>query len=225
MADLLKEFQEAGKAWETEEMSKVMSAARRDRIFGFLGMGCATAACIAIAGLTPFKSVEPFVVRVDKSTGNADIISRLDENVVKVDEVLDQYWLSRYVDYREAYSNAIAFPYYQAVSIMSTKQVGVAYYAQVDPNNPKAPVNAYKKDGMVDIDVNSVSFLGNNVAQVRFTRTERFSGNPQPATHWIATITYRYLAASMSQKDRLINPLGFQVTDYRLASETVKTGG
>ncbi|QAU23384.1 virB8 family protein [Dyella sp. M7H15-1] len=223
--DLQKAWSDASKAWESNEIARAKRSERRAWIFAGIGLGTALAACIAVACLTPLKTVEPFIVRVEKSTGDADIISRLDQHVENFDEVIDKYWLASYVNYRESYSNAMALPNYQAVSLMSSKQVGAQYFAQIDPNNPHAPVNVYKKTGLVDISINAVAFLGNNVAQVRFTRTELENGAPTgKQTNWIATITYRYLAASMSEKYRLINPLGFQVTDYRVDPETVKTG-
>lgn len=223
--DITSAFLAASKDWESNEIARAKRSERRAWIFAGLGLGTAMLACIAVAGLTPLKSVEPFIVRVDKSTGDADIISRLDQHVENFDEAIDKYWLATYVRYRESYSNAMAFPNYQAVSLMSTKQVGTQYFAKVDPTNPHSPVNVYKHDGQVDISVNAIAFLGNNVAQVRFTRTELLNGAPDgKQTSWIATITYRYLRASMAEKDRLINPLGFQVTDYRVDPETIKTG-
>lgn len=225
-SQLTKEMIQAGQAWETDEIVRANRSERRAWIFAGVSMACAIAACIAIAGLTPLKSVEPFVVRVDKNTGFTDIVTRLDQNVSTADESLDKYWLSRYVDCRESYSNAMALPNYQCVSLMSTKQVGARYFEQINPDNPKSPVNVYKKDGTVEVGVYAVPFLGNNVAQVHFTRTERMNGAPSGVeTRWIATVTYRYVASSMKEKDRLINPIGFQVIDYRVAPETVKAGG
>jgi type IV secretion system protein VirB8 len=212
--------------WETDEILRARKHVRLSLLLGVCGMLTGLAGCLAVAFLSPLKSVEPIVIRVDKTTGSADIITRVDERTVVYNEVLDKYWLSRYVNYREEYSNADAYPYYQAVSLMSSRQVGEAYFAQINPRNPRAPVNVYAKDGLVDVTVNSITFLGaNNVSQVRFTRTERGPNTAAKETHWIATIAYQYLASPMKEHDRLINPTGFQVTEYRLDSETVATGG
>jgi type IV secretion system protein VirB8 len=42
----------------------------------------------------------------------------------------------------------------------------------------------------------------------------RGSDKPE-SSHWAATITFKYSNAPMKEKDRAINPLGFQVTEYR----------
>lgn len=213
-------FLDASRAWETTEIARARKSERRAWIFASLGISIGLAACIAVALLTPLKSVEPFVVRVDKSTGAADIVSRVDENTISFDEAIDKYFLGRYVNYREEYSNALAFPDYEAVSLMSTRLVGDAYYASINPKNPHSPTQVYGKDGSVEITVNSISFLAKGVAQVRFTRTERKLNAEPVLTHWITTITYIYQQASMNAKARLVNPVGFQVQDYRLDPET-----
>lgn len=213
-------FLEASRAWETSEIVRARKSERRAWLFASLGLGIGLIGCVAVALLTPLKSVEPFIVRVDKNTGAADIVSRLDENTISFDETIDKYFLARYVNYREEYSNAIAFPNYEAVSLMSTRQVGDAYYAQINPKNPRSPTQVYGKDGAVEIGVNSISFLAKGVAQVRFTRTERKLNADPASTHWIATITYIYVNATMNAKSRLVNPVGFQVLDYRLDPET-----
>jgi type IV secretion system protein VirB8 len=217
-------FLEAGMQFETDEL---MRARRREGIAYLLaggGIACAVAACIAVALLTPLKTVEPFVVRVDKSTGATDIITRLDERTVTYNEVIDKYWLARYVNYREEYSDSDAYPNYQAVSLMSSKTVGEAYFALINPRNARSPSAVYGRDGLVDITVNSIAFLGNNVAQVRFLRTEKIPNSNNRETHWIATINYQYLKSPMKENDRLINPTGFQVSEYRLDAESVPTG-
>lgn len=217
-------FADAAKAWETDEITRVRRSERRAWIFAAFGIGTALVACVAVAALTPLKSVEPFVVRVDKNTGATDIVTRIDERTVSFNEALDKYFLARYVNYREEYSNSMAFPNYEAVSLMSTQQVGQAYFAQINPKNPRSPVSVYGKEGTVEVAVSSISFLGNGVAQVRFTRTERAPNAPQHDTSWIGTITYRYLNAPADGKVRLVNPVGFQVSDYRLDPEMTATG-
>jgi type IV secretion system protein VirB8 len=213
-------FLEASRAWETTEIARARKSEQRAWLFAALGIAIGLTGCIAVALLTPLKSVEPFIVRVDRNTGAADIVSRVDEDTITFDEAIDKYFLGRYVNYREEYADALAYPNYEAVSLMSTKQVGDAYYGSINPKNPRSPTQVYGKDGSVEITVNSISFLGKGVAQARFTRTERKLNAEPVDTHWIATITYLYQKASMDAKARLVNPVGFQVVDYRLDPET-----
>ncbi|HEV7775635.1 MAG TPA: VirB8/TrbF family protein [Luteibacter sp.] len=218
----IKAFLEAAQAWETDELVRARKREGRAWIFAILGVVTALAACVAVALLTPLKSVEPFIVRVDKSNGSADIITRVNEQTISFDEAIDKYFLSRYVNYREEYSTAMAYANYESVSLMSTSDVGTAYFAQVNPKNPRSPTAVYRTDGSVEASITAISILGKGVAQVRFERIERTPNQEPRETAWIATISYQYLKASQDAKARMVNPVGFQVTDYRLDPETLK---
>lgn len=39
-------------------------------------------------------------------------------------------------------------------------------------------------------------------------------------THWAATLVFKFSDAPMAEKDRAVNPLGFQVTEYRTDPDT-----
>jgi type IV secretion system protein VirB8 len=46
-------------------------------------------------------------------------------------------------------------------------------------------------------------------------------GNDVRTTHWVATLTFSYVNAPMSSTDRLVNPLGFVVSEYRADPEAI----
>ena len=215
----LKAFADASAFWEANESLRARQSEQRAWRFAALGLLCGVAGCVAVALLTPLKTVEPFVVRVDKSNGNADIITHLDEHTVTYTEVMDRYFLARYVNYREEYSPTQAFANYEAVSLMSAPGVGTSYFVIVNPKNPTSPSAIYKTEGRVDIQVSSIAFLPGSVAQVRFARTQKTPNSEPVVTNWIASISYRYVKASFDAKARLINPVGLQVTDYRLDAD------
>lgn len=217
-------FLECAKAWETDQVMRAHRSERRAWIFAGVGLAIALVAVLAVALLTPLKTVEPFVVRVDKNTGATDIVTRLTDQKESYDEAIDKYFLARYVTYRDSYSNAMAYPDYEAITTMSAPQVANAYFEQIKPNNPHSPTAVYGKDGQVDVTVNAIAFLGQGVAQVRFTRIEHLPNAEDKVTRWIATITYRYLNPPTTEAARLVDPIGFQVSDYRLDPETVPTG-
>lgn len=59
---------------------------------------------------------------------------------------------------------------------------------------------------------------------VRFARVLERSPTEKPlVTHWTATITFKYSGAPMKQRDRDRNPLGFQVTEYRVDPDAVES--
>jgi type IV secretion system protein VirB8 len=50
---------------------------------------------------------------------------------------------------------------------------------------------------------------------------ESRKGEETRVTHWVSTLTFSYANAPMSSADRLINPLGFLVSEYRADPEVV----
>ncbi|WP_043903282.1 VirB8/TrbF family protein, partial [Kingella kingae] len=57
----------------------------------------------AVLGLTPLKTVQPFVIRVDNNTGVTDIVTTLKNEEKSYGEVVDKFWLAQYVRHREGY--------------------------------------------------------------------------------------------------------------------------
>ncbi len=78
-----------------------------------------------------------------------------------------------------------------------------------------SPINVYGPYGKVQVRIKSTSFIRPEVALVRYTKqVERGADKPE-ITHWAATVVFKYSGAPMAESDRAINPLGFQVTEYR----------
>lgn len=220
----LQHYLDAAKGWETAEIAAVKRSEKRAWRVAIGAGVLASLAVLAVAMLTPLKTVEPFVVQVDR-IGSASTVSLLNNKVITANEALDKYWLSRYVNYREEYLSQTSYGNFVATRLLSSQQVGSAYFQQVNPENPQSPTTRYGTRGTVEIEVTSITFIGKNHAQVRFVRREKRQSDSLPVeTRWIATIAYQYLNPPMKESDRLINPVGFQVTDYRLDAETVGMG-
>jgi type IV secretion system protein VirB8 len=213
-ANFEKYLQEA-RSWETDKVTALMKSRKTAWwVAGASGI-IAFAATLAVAALVPLKSTEPYVIRVDNSTGAVDVVQAMKDGKTNYDEALNKYFVQWYIRYREGYAKDLAEAYYSYVGILSNGVEQQKYFASFNPKNPASPLNVYGSNAKVTIDIQSTSFINPNVALVRYIRkVER--GLDQPlVTHWAATITFKYLGAPMKESDRGINPLGFQVTEYR----------
>lgn len=86
--------------------------------------------------------------------------------------------------------------------------------------NPESPQNTYGRSATARIRIASISLINQNVVSVRYMRTIT-RGDEVRTTHWVATLTFSYVNAPMSSTDRLVNPLGFAVSEYRADPETI----
>ncbi|ELZ6613470.1 type IV secretion system protein, partial [Campylobacter jejuni] len=76
---------------------------KRAWLIAFISIFIAIISIIAVVLLTPLKTIEPYVIRVDNTTGMVDILTMLDEKEIKANEALDKYFISTYVKAREGY--------------------------------------------------------------------------------------------------------------------------
>jgi len=203
------------RSWETNRLLASQKSERLAwRIASVAGLLCA-ASIVAVAALAPFKTVEPYVIRVDNSTGIVDVVSALKNSKSNYEESVNKFFVQWYLRYREGYSRDLAEEYYYAVGLMSSPTEQQRFFAYFDPKKPTSPLNVYGDFAKVKIVLKSTSFIQPNVALVRYSKEVQRGSDIASITHWAATITFRYSGAPMAEKDRAINPLGFQVTEYR----------
>ena len=163
----------------------------------------------------------PVVLRVDNSTGAVDVVSTMQTEQTSYGEVIDAYWLNQYVLNREGYDWFSIQKMYETAALLSAPSVQKEYAAIYQ--GPQARDKVLKNSKAIAVAVISLTpDAKSGTAAVRFTTQEKaLSGQMGPVQHWIATIGYSYSGARMKAGDRLVNPLGFQVTSYRADPEMV----
>lgn len=177
---------------------------------------------IALVLLTPLKTVEPYTLMVDKTTGYVQALKPLDPARVAPDAALTQAFLAQYVIAREGFDIATLNSNYRKVALFSADAARGSYLQAMQVSSPQSPLVLYPRTSTVDVRVKSVSPIGNDAALVRFETTRVDEGTQaQPSSHWVAVVHYRYSTAPMTLEDRHVNPLGFQVTRYRKDPEAM----
>lgn len=180
------------------------------------------AASLAVITLLPLKTVEPFVIRVDNSTGIVDIVEALKEgSTTTFDEAVTRYFVAKYVRAREGFNANEMQANFQVVSLLSSAEEQNRFAQWYGASNPESPQFLYK-NAIATISIKSISFINESMAQVRYYKTVRDNDtNKDVITHWVAILTFRYVNIPMSIQNRLINPLGFIIYEYRTDPEVV----
>lgn len=187
-------------------------------------VACAIALLLAIALviLLPLKTVEPYTLLVDRQTGNVEALAPLDEQVIAPDAALTRSFLVQYVTARESFDADSLQRDYRKVALWSAPEARQRYVAQMQASNPQSPLAYMRPGGTISVEVRSISSLSTDSSLVRFTTLRSDPGGQAlPPEHWAAVINYGFSPAAMSEADRLLNPLGFQVTRYRRDAETL----
>jgi len=216
-------------SWDADRVAQ----SRRTTRLALAVAGAGWLAVLALSGalmaLMPLKRVEPFVVRVDNTTGIVDVVP-VYHGTVGVQEAVTRYLLTHYVTVCERFNFATAESDYEECGAFHTAQRNQAWYALWNPTNPDSPLNLYKDGTTVRAEVSSVSFFKRasgvgDLAQVRYVKAKKPAGGAQEEiTHWIATLQYAYTDPSADPKIRGWNPLGFKVVDFRPEPEVLPSG-
>ncbi len=213
-------------SWATSVTDDLERSNRRAWIVAIIAALIALIEAVALVFLIPLKEVEPYTLLVDRQTGNVEALAPLDAQVVGPETALTRSFLVQYVIARESFTADGLQADFRRVSLWSDRAVGQQFARSMDAANPASPLAYLPSGSTIRTEVKSVSTLSQGRALVRFstTRTDRGTTS-RPTQHWVAVIGYAFTAAAMSEADRYINPLGFQVTSYRRDAETLPEEG
>lgn len=209
-------------SWATSVTEDLERSSRRAWTVAIIAAIVALLEAVALVFLVPLKTVEPYTLLVDRQTGNVEALAPLDAQVVSADAALTRSFLVQYVIARESFALPTLQDDYRKVSLWSDGRVREAYQRTMNAANPASPLSALPTGSAIRTQVKSISALGEGRALVRFLTTQVDQGAaPQPPQHWAAIVNFGFSNAEMSEADRYVNPLGFQVTSYRRDAETL----
>ena len=200
-------------------------AARRARNRAWLVAGAAAliavAEALALASLVPLKSTNVVPVLVDRQTGFVEVLDKNGSKPLRANAALTRSMLAQYVVAREGFDITALRADYRKVMLWSGGQARGEYAALMPAQNPQSPLKLYPRSAVVAVNIESISELGPQTALVRFTTTRMNEGaaGGMPR-YYAAVVTYQFSDGPLSAEDRLVNPLGFQVTRYRRNDET-----
>lgn len=219
----LKRYFAEARRWDQDRLASALRSRRFAWVMAGVATALATSATVAVALLTPLKTSEPFVIRVDQSTGAVDVVRGLSAQggPARYDEAISKYFLAQYVRAREGYLDPAAEDSFRLVSILSGASEQRRWSDLYRGSNSESPQNLYGPDGEALIAIRAIGFINDDVANVRFHRTVR-QAQQVVESDWIATIAFSYTRAPMAEADRLRNPLGFQVISYRADPEVIR---
>ncbi|MBJ2293275.1 type IV secretion system protein [Pseudomonas sp. MF5691] len=199
------------------------SARTWKRLAGFFGV-LAFMSVGAVLGLTPLKTVETYLVRVDNSSGFTDVVKPISQ-VKSSEQIDDEYWLATYVRFRESYNFSNNDAQFSMVELLSYGTT-FAEYRNFQLSS-KGYLAVLGNNRQIKTEINNITFLtrenAKGTAQVRLTKTvlDR-NGMPDPEVKpavWLSTISYDYKNPTKKRGDQWLNPRGFGALSYSPTQE------
>ena len=222
----VEEYLSSAQRWEQDLVARAEGSKRRAYWVTGVFAALTGLSMLAFVAMLPLKSVEPFVIRVDNTTGVTDVVP-LYAGKGDISEVVTRYLLNNYVITRERYFYAMAEQDYNVIGAYNSPVLNSAWMADWDRANTESPLVRYKDGTTVRSQVQSISFIKRadgtqDLAQVRFlTGTKPGGAGAETVRHFIATLQYGYVAPSKDEQLRALNPLGFRILDYRKEPEVL----
>jgi type IV secretion system protein VirB8 len=214
-------YREAG-SWAADRIGALKASRRIAWIVAGAACVVAVAEGVALMVMAPLKTVVPYTLMVDRTTGYVQALKPLDPGQTTPDRALIQSMLAQYVIAREGFDMTALQANYQKVGLWSAEQARTDYVALMQASNLDSPLTRYPRTTVVETRVKSVSPLSDRSALVRFDTIRRDEGGAaHPALPWVAVVEYRFSGEPMSAADRFVNPLGFQVLRYRRDPEAL----
>ncbi len=208
-------------SWEKDSYKRALTQRNFALLLLLISFSVIFMSLFAIRYLKSTQTIEPFVIEIEKKTGVPTVVEPLSVETYSADESIKRYFLVKYIKAREGYdSSTFNRNYYDVIRLLSTSSV---YYDEYRPrfsqNNPSSPYSKYGSSSTVDVGIKSIIFLSPTSVQVRVAL--KVSGQVNIVMDKIIFMEFRFANLSMNDEDRLINPLGFQVTLYKIDNENI----
>ena len=224
----IQELEKEGSNWYIDRYESVQVERNRYFVLLLLCLAALLLSILASLMLFPLKTAVPYVIQINKATGESAVLQSLDKRKVSEDQAVTIYFLHQYLNARMNYNYDLLQMNVDRVRGLSTDEVYKQYARSLDSNNPQSPINQYHNTVKIKTNIVSHSFPYPNIAQIRFytelTPIDSNSGlnNATPIKrYYSATIQYRYADIQIPVGDREnINPLGFFVTNFQIDEET-----
>lgn len=179
------------------------------------------AVMVAMSALTivaTSKTFDPFVIQIEDQTGAAKVVNPVESSLLGGNEALAQYFIKKYITARETY-NPVDFDHNlkEVVRLFSTSTVyyGFRNYIKREDVDPTVKYNQNNTTYLIS---KSFSKLPDDKTgqtyMFRFAIQE--TAGLQKRYDKVAILNIGYVPMQLTETERDINPVGFQVKGYRV---------
>lgn len=172
---------------------------------------------IAVTFVVNSREFSPFVIQIDDSTGMATIVNPISSEILSGNDSLAKYFIKKYLIARETY-NPVDFDTEarKSVRLLSTTSIYYEYLGYIRGKDVD-PVLMYGQNNTTYLTVKSWSKLDQNKYIVRFSVNEAAGG--KLVFNKIAVVSFAYVPMELTDAEKDINPVGFQINGYRVDND------
>ena len=200
--------------WYEEKYDKIVVQRNIMLLLLFILISLIIISVVAISIVVNAKEFDPFVIQIEEDTGMAKIVNPISTEILEGNESLARYFMKKYVIARETY-NPVDFSTEarKVIRILSSSNIYWNYLGYIS-NKEIDPTLVYGQKNTTFLIVKSWSKLANKKYMLRFSVNE--TAGDKRVLNKLAVIDFDYVPMELTEAERDINPIGFQVTGYRV---------
>ena len=217
-------YYEQGASWERSHYRMLRGAAAFWRLYGLCASAVIAGLIVCLILIIPTVRTEVVALEVDHTTGYLKVIQPLENTAnLKDNDAVTAFNIVQFIQARETYDPRAIQDNHDKALLFSKDQAAKDIVNLYQASNPNNPVKLYGPSSSVSVSIESLNFLNSETALVRFTTTTKSpTGPPDGITYyWSANVRFAYSSAPLRMDWRLINPLGFQIYEYRRDQERI----
>ena len=208
--------------WYSDKYQSALVTRDRLLLVTFLAIIAMGAMTFAMFHFVPLKTVKPFVIQVDQNTGLTEVVESQAFEDYSANEEIIKYFAMQYIYARESYDYELWLGDYNKVTVMSSPEIWKIYRMQVNASEQSSPLNKYGTTRERKVKLKSFSFIEKTSTQTRVQakleviETTLNRGISRGLIE--VTLSCRFNPNKLlTDAQRLINPLGFEVLWYKVA--------
>lgn len=204
------------KNWYSDRYESVLVQRNIVFLFAIIAIFSILLGVFVIGKIATSRTIEPFIVEIEDATGLTNVVNPMSRRDLSSDEALKRYFIVKFIRARETYSSVELEFNRRIVRLLGDQTVNNEYVRYIR-DNTDAPPTKYGTLNSTSLKIRSIQFLNENTAQVRFTVLE--DSGAKLKFPKIATIEFSFTQMELNSEERDVNPLGFQITKYRVDDE------
>jgi len=211
------------KSWYSNKYQLVVVQRNILSLFTLMAMAAVIVATIFVKQITSSKSLEPYVIELEEKTGIPTVVDQVTLTQLTANMSVKKYFLYLFLNAVEGYSPLSYKEDYKRAMLFSTPYVFRAIRTKINIKNANSPAAKISSKGKIIIKIKSFQFLQPNLVQIRMRiepvgRTSGFS-----VRNVVTYVRFRFANLNLTTAERYINPLGFQITEYKVTDELIAT--
>jgi type IV secretion system protein VirB8 len=171
-----------------------------------------TASIIFVKFVVSSKSLEPYIIEVEEKSGVPTIVNQLTSQTLTADDAVKKYFINQFIHAAAGYDAKTYKADAEIVRLLSTQAIYADFRTRINPRELGA-------DSKIELRIKSIKFLDSANIQIRILRTTNTKDRGVITKNEVINMSFYFTNLTLTTEERLINPLGFQVTSFSITEE------